>query len=147
MVNEQPIITMSTLGVNGRFGNQLLQYGFLKIYAKVYNLEVLTPKWIGQYLFGQNELHGIKNGWKIYGQHWIILYCILLVMTLTVYCRISKSLIQLRQGIYLMIFCLPCFTQIFLYYQRVMSWQFLIVLFRSQRACLMKNVNIFTGQI
>lgn len=68
MINEQPIITMSTLGGNGRFGNQLLQYGFLKIYAKVYHLEVATPKWIGQYLFGHKD-KPIKRQYQTIYQH------------------------------------------------------------------------------
>ncbi|MEH7276603.1 alpha-1,2-fucosyltransferase [Neobacillus vireti] len=45
-----------------------MQYGFLKIYAKVYNLEVLTPKWIGQYLFGHNE-KPTKRQYKKIRQH------------------------------------------------------------------------------
>lgn len=53
--NTIPVVTMSTLGKKGRFGNQLFQYGFLKIYAKVFNMKVETPKWIGQYLFGLKD--------------------------------------------------------------------------------------------
>lgn len=34
----QPVVTMSTLGKKGRFGNQVFQYAFLKIYAKVFNI-------------------------------------------------------------------------------------------------------------
>lgn len=49
---RKPVITMSTLGSNGRFANQLFQYAFLKIYAKEHNLQVETPAWIGQQLFG-----------------------------------------------------------------------------------------------
>lgn len=49
------VITMSTLGKNGRFANQLFQYAFLKIYAKIHNLEVRTPPWVGQYLFGHKD--------------------------------------------------------------------------------------------
>jgi len=51
----RPVITMSTLGKNGRFANQLFQYAFLKIYAKQHNLEVRTPPWIGQCLFGHKD--------------------------------------------------------------------------------------------
>lgn len=51
----KPVISMSTLGTNGRFANQLFQYGFLKIYAKQHNLRVETLDWIGQYLFGHND--------------------------------------------------------------------------------------------
>lgn len=49
------VITMSTLGKNGRFANQIFQYAFLKIYAKEHNLRVETPPWIGQYLFGHSD--------------------------------------------------------------------------------------------
>ncbi|WP_293335749.1 FkbM family methyltransferase [Microcoleus sp. CAWBG58] len=52
---KKPVITMSTLGRNGRFANQIFQYAFLKIYAKEHNLRVETPAWIGQYLFGCND--------------------------------------------------------------------------------------------
>jgi len=53
---KPPVITMSSLGRNGRFANQIFQYAFLKIYAKQHNLQVETPEWIGQYLFGHNDL-------------------------------------------------------------------------------------------
>lgn len=49
---RRPTITMSTLGSNGRFGNQFFQYAFLKIYALEHQLKVETPAWIGQQLFG-----------------------------------------------------------------------------------------------
>ncbi len=51
----KPVITMSTLGKNGRFANQVFQYAFLKTYAKKHNLEVRTPPWIGQGLFGHKD--------------------------------------------------------------------------------------------
>lgn len=52
---KKPVITMSTLGNNGRFANQIFQYAFLKIYAKENNLQVETPTWIGQTIFGHND--------------------------------------------------------------------------------------------
>jgi tetratricopeptide (TPR) repeat protein len=52
---KKPIITMSSLGKNGRFANQIFQYAFLKIYAKEHNLMTETSEWIGQYLFGHND--------------------------------------------------------------------------------------------
>jgi FkbM family methyltransferase len=52
---KKPVVTMSTLGKNGRFANQIFQYAFLKIYAKEHNLRVETPQWIGQYLFGHKD--------------------------------------------------------------------------------------------
>jgi hypothetical protein len=48
----RPLITMRSLGTNGRFGNQLFQYAFLKHYARKHSLHVQTPAWIGQTLFG-----------------------------------------------------------------------------------------------
>ncbi|WP_082349210.1 TIGR03032 family protein [Planktothricoides sp. SR001] len=53
--SEKGAIAMSTLGRNGRFGNQLFQYAFLKLYAKQNDLRVETPKWIGQTLFGHRD--------------------------------------------------------------------------------------------
>jgi hypothetical protein len=50
-----PRITMSTLGTNGRFGNQLLQYGFLRLYAAEHGLAVETPDWIGRDLFDLDD--------------------------------------------------------------------------------------------
>ncbi len=53
---NKPLITMSTFGTNGRFGNQIFQYAFLKIYAKKHDLQVQIPRWqIGEYLFGHND--------------------------------------------------------------------------------------------
>ena len=49
------IVTMSTLGKNGRFANQVFQYAFLKIYAKEHEVTVETPEWIGRYLFGHKD--------------------------------------------------------------------------------------------
>uniref|UniRef100_B8HU12 Methyltransferase FkbM family n=1 Tax=Cyanothece sp. (strain PCC 7425 / ATCC 29141) TaxID=395961 RepID=B8HU12_CYAP4 len=52
---RQPTIAMSTLGSNGRFGNQFFQYAFLKLYAQEHNFHVETPNWIGQILFGHRD--------------------------------------------------------------------------------------------
>lgn len=52
------IITNSTIGDSenfGRFGNQLLQYIFLKVYAKMHGLEVQTRSWLGQQLYGLKD--------------------------------------------------------------------------------------------
>lgn len=48
----QPVVASSTLGAIGRFGNQVLQYGFLRIYAARHGLGLETPEWIGRELFG-----------------------------------------------------------------------------------------------
>jgi FkbM family methyltransferase len=52
---RQPAISMSSLGKNGRFANQLFQYAFLKIYGKQHHLRVETPPWIGELLFGHQD--------------------------------------------------------------------------------------------
>ncbi len=52
---RQQAITMSSLGSNGRFANQIFQYAFLRIYAKEHHLVLETPEWIGQYLFGHKD--------------------------------------------------------------------------------------------
>lgn len=48
-------IAMSTLGANGRFGNQLLQYGFLRMYGAVHGLTVEAPDWVGRDLFDLDD--------------------------------------------------------------------------------------------
>jgi predicted O-linked N-acetylglucosamine transferase (SPINDLY family) len=49
-------ISMSSLGRNGRFGNQIFQYFFLRVYGLQRGLHVLTPEdWIGRRLYGLND--------------------------------------------------------------------------------------------
>jgi hypothetical protein len=52
---NEPVITMSSLGKLGRFGNQLFQYAFLKICSKNSGAKVECPPWIGQTLFGNYD--------------------------------------------------------------------------------------------
>ncbi len=52
---EGPAISMRTLGANGRFGNQLLQYAFLKLYARRHGLAAQSYDWIGRDLFGCDD--------------------------------------------------------------------------------------------
>lgn len=52
---KKAVISMTTLGTNGRFANQIFQYAFLKLYAQEHNLKVETPSWIGQNIFGHND--------------------------------------------------------------------------------------------
>ncbi len=52
---HQSILTMSSLGQLGRFGNQLFQYAFLRICASKTNSIVQCPPWIGQTLFGHDD--------------------------------------------------------------------------------------------
>ena len=51
----RPVVACSTLGAVGRFGNQVLQYGFLRLYAARHGLELETPDWVGRELFGCRE--------------------------------------------------------------------------------------------
>lgn len=44
-------LAATELGCNGRFGNQLLQYGFLRLYAARHDLELEVPEWVGRYLY------------------------------------------------------------------------------------------------
>lgn len=53
--NRVPTVASSTLGAIGRFGNQVLQYGFLRLYAERHGLALETPPWIGAELFGCRE--------------------------------------------------------------------------------------------
>jgi hypothetical protein len=52
---EVPVVTMSLLGNDGRFGNQIYQYAFLKMYSNYHGFEYEAPPWIGQALFGHND--------------------------------------------------------------------------------------------
>ncbi|MBP2302748.1 glycosyltransferase [Azospirillum picis] len=46
----------STLfGRHGRFGNQLLQYGVLRLYAGLHGLTLEVPAWPGRYLYGLDD--------------------------------------------------------------------------------------------
>ncbi len=49
------VLSMSTLGRNGRFGNQLFQYAMLRLLARQHGLTPATSPWIGQKLFGHAE--------------------------------------------------------------------------------------------
>lgn len=53
--DRQPLLTMSSIGQLGRFGNQLFQYAFLRICAEKSGAKVECPPWIGQTLFGHND--------------------------------------------------------------------------------------------
>jgi len=48
-------VQMTTLGGNGRFGNQLLQYAFVKLYAQRHQLTLEVPDWIGRDLFDLDD--------------------------------------------------------------------------------------------
>lgn len=48
-------ISIQQLGNKGRFGNQLFQYAFARLYANEYQLEALMPDWIGRDLFDLDD--------------------------------------------------------------------------------------------
>jgi hypothetical protein len=48
-------ITMSRLGRQGRWGNQVFQYMFVRSYANRYSLNYQVPSWMGQELFGLDD--------------------------------------------------------------------------------------------
>jgi hypothetical protein len=50
-----PVLTMSSIGQLGRFGNQLFQYAYLRICAAQSGAKVECPPWIGQTLFGHQD--------------------------------------------------------------------------------------------
>ncbi len=52
-----PEVTMSLLGQYGRFGNQLFQYLFLRLYAQRYDLRYAVPPWVGQRFFQIDDPH------------------------------------------------------------------------------------------
>lgn len=51
----RPRIQFTRLGSYGRFGNQLLQYGFLRLYAAKFGLSIECPDWIGRDLFDLDD--------------------------------------------------------------------------------------------
>lgn len=56
MSSESPkIVTISSLGKNYGFANQIFQYAFIKIYAKENHLIAQIPQWDGAILFGHND--------------------------------------------------------------------------------------------
>jgi len=48
-------ITMREFGKWGRWGNQLFQYAFLKIYASKWGCELQLPPWVGNVLLAAND--------------------------------------------------------------------------------------------
>jgi FkbM family methyltransferase len=52
---RRPVISMTSLGSNGRLGNQLFQYLYLWSVAEAQNALIHTPHWIGKDLFGLRD--------------------------------------------------------------------------------------------
>jgi len=48
---KRPLITMTDLGNNGRFGNQFFQYVFLHCISQRYNAVLHVPQWTGNAMF------------------------------------------------------------------------------------------------
>lgn len=48
-------LACTALGGNGRFGNQILQYGFLRLYAAEHDLDLEVPDWIGRHLYDLDD--------------------------------------------------------------------------------------------
>ena len=46
---------MQTLGSNGRFGNQIFQYAFMRFYSRKFGLQYQVPNWVGQKIFGRKD--------------------------------------------------------------------------------------------
>ena len=59
---RRPIIANSNIGNMGRFGNQILQYAFLRSYADDLGFSFQTSKWIGDQIF--NVKVGMDNSGK-----------------------------------------------------------------------------------
>jgi glycosyltransferase involved in cell wall biosynthesis len=49
------VVAMSTLGRNGRFANQLMQYSYVRLYALRHGLRPAVPHWIGTDLYGRRD--------------------------------------------------------------------------------------------
>lgn len=48
-------LASTALGLNGRFGNQLLQYGALRLYAARHGLTLEVPPWLGRHLYDHDD--------------------------------------------------------------------------------------------
>jgi hypothetical protein len=48
-------LAVTALGRMGRFGNQLFQYGYARIYGRAHGLRVEVPDWIGRWLFDLDD--------------------------------------------------------------------------------------------
>ena len=61
LASGQGAVSMRTLGENGRFGNQLLQYAFLRLYAERHGLSSESADWIGRDLFDLDDPWPVAN--------------------------------------------------------------------------------------
>jgi len=51
----KPVITMERLGMFGQWGKQVVQYAFVRSYARDNKIDCEVPQWAGRYLFGFND--------------------------------------------------------------------------------------------
>lgn len=54
-IDNKRRVQMRSLGQNGRFGNQLLQYAFVRLYAHRHDLIAEFPDWIGRDVFNLDD--------------------------------------------------------------------------------------------
>ncbi|MGO9115131.1 MAG: hypothetical protein ACLP9L_38455 [Thermoguttaceae bacterium] len=59
------VLQMKEFGRLGRWGNQILQYSFLKTYARQHDLEVQIPAWIGEDLYGFHDARPDKGRYRV----------------------------------------------------------------------------------
>lgn len=55
VVRTNPVITMERLGLFGQWGKQVVQYAFVRSYAKTNKIDCEVPQWAGRYLFSFND--------------------------------------------------------------------------------------------
>jgi len=58
---RRSVVAMSSLGLNGRFGNQLFQYLYLWSVAKAQDSLIHTPQWIGKDLFDFKDVTPVMS--------------------------------------------------------------------------------------
>lgn len=49
------VVSMPSMGNNGRFGNQLFQYFYMRILSESHEATIKLPKWLGSDVFNLNE--------------------------------------------------------------------------------------------
>ncbi len=51
------MLAMTNFGQNGRFGNQLFQYAFIRSQAEKLGVKMYIPAWIGDQAFDLQDVH------------------------------------------------------------------------------------------
>jgi hypothetical protein len=57
------------MGDVGRFGNQIFQYAFLRLYCDQYDQELQVRPWVGRHLFGHSESH-VTERLPVFRERW-----------------------------------------------------------------------------